>query len=146
VKPIKEQGIRGLADIKVSINFEGGLSFGASLKLRGTGVLGSTKVDIDDIPGVNLIGEDGYSGTIAGCTPNGICGGIVPGVDKNLELETKGVMFGFGEGFDVSANILEVSDYLFKADAKKNKMDLQIPIANKSFLKKLPIIGKYIPE
>lgn len=136
-KPIKEQGIRGLADIKVSINVEGSISFGASVKLRGAVVAGSTKDDIDDIPGANLIVKDGYSGTAAGCTPNAICAGVVPGFDEDRKLKSKGVLFVFGEGFDVSANLLEVSDYFFKGDAKKKKLELQIPIANKRFLKKL---------
>ena len=149
-KPIKEQGIRGLANIKVSLNVEGAISGGASVKLRGAVVAGSTKDDIDDRPGANLIVKDGYSGTAAGCTPNGICVGIAPEFDKNFKIKTKGVLFGFGEGFDVSANILEVSDYFFKGDAKNRKVEWQVPVANRNFLEKLPLVGpaikKYFPE
>jgi len=143
MKPIKEKGIRGLSEIKVSINTEGAISGGASVKLRGAVTLGSTKTKIDDIPGVSLIGKDGYSGTAAGCTPNGICAGIVPGFDNKFRSKSKGVLFGFGEGFDVSANIIEVSDYFFKGDMKNRKLNLQFPIANKNFLRKMPWIGKY---
>ena len=78
---------------KVSINFESALSFGASEKLRGAVVVGSTKSDIDDIPGVGIIFKDGVSGNIAGC--HILCGGIVPAVDKNLEPKTKAFLFGW---------------------------------------------------
>jgi hypothetical protein len=148
LKPLKEKGLRGLDETRISINTEGALSLGISENLRGAVVIGSTTTDIDDIAGVSLVGKDGYSGNIAGCYH--ICLGYLPGVDKNLKEKSKAFLGGWGEGWDISVNLVEISDYILKGDPAKNKLSLKLPVANKEFIEKLPVVGpaykKYFDE
>jgi hypothetical protein len=137
MKPIKEQGISGVDDIKVSVNFEGALSLGFSTQLKGAVVAGSTEGNIDDQIGVNLVILDQYSTNLAGCAPQfAMCGGLETTFDKNLSKPiSKGVLFGFGEGYDISVDLFTISDAIF--EGSKGKFKVQIPIANERFIKRV---------
>ena len=135
MKPIKQQGLLGLDDVKISVNLEGGVSLGFSTQLKGAAVVGSTKGRPEDQKGVNMIGLNQYSTNLAGCAPElAMCGGLKTVFDKQLKPTSKGVMFGLGEGYDISLDLVNISDSFL--EASKDKIKVQIPFVNKNFFKK----------
>jgi hypothetical protein len=118
-------------------NLEFAVSLGASKNLKGGVVFGSADGNLGSQTGINVVGLDKQFGTnIAGCTPfHSMCAGAETTYDSSKDkLTSKGVLFGVGKGYDLSFNLVEVSDSFI--ELKEDKVNVQVPFINERFKQK----------